>query len=159
MPTLRLDVVTPERRAYAEDVDMVVIPGEEGELGVLAGHAPTVAAILPGVLRVTKGGRTFELLVGNGFAEITQTGVSVLADMALEDADAIDEQETEQAIERAQAALKQWHADAESRADEEALLRRAVAQLQFKRRRRGQHPDTATALGGGQHPSSAPPRS
>src|SRR5947209_14245356 len=104
MATLRLEVVTPERRVYAEHVDMVVIPGIDGEMGVLAGHAPTVTGLLPGSLRITKGGRTTELLVGNGFAEVTQTGVAILTDMALEDAEAIDEQAAEQAIQRAEGA-------------------------------------------------------
>ena len=63
MATVRLEVVTPEQRIYSDDVDMVVIPATEGEMGVLAGHVPTVAGLLPGALRITKAGRTSELLV------------------------------------------------------------------------------------------------
>jgi len=129
---------------------MVTITAAEGEMGVLAGHVPLVAELLPGAIRITKGGQTAELVVGNGFVEVTQTRVAVLTDMAMEDT-AIDEQAAEEAIRRAEAALRDWPADAEFREDEEALLRRSLAQLQFKRRRRGQSPAPLTALGGGEH--------
>ena len=154
MATVRLEVVTPENRIYSDDVDMVVIPASEGEMGVLPGHVPTVAGLLPGALRITKAGRTSELLVGNGFVEVTHTTVSVLTDMALEEA-AIDEHAAEEAVRRAEAALRERSTDGDARADEEALLRRSLAQLQFKRRRRGQAPAApTTALGGGEHPGA-----
>ncbi len=135
MATLRLEVVTPEKRVYADDVDMVVMPGTEGELGVLPAHVPLVTALQPGPLRITKGGQVTELLVGNGFAEVTGTTVSVLADVAVEDAE-IDERTAEEAVRRAEEALKDRSVDAETRAEEEAILRRSLAQLQYKRRRR-----------------------
>jgi F-type H+-transporting ATPase subunit epsilon len=150
MATVRLEVVTPEQRIYSDDVDMVVIPAAEGEMGILAGHVPTVAGLLPGALRITKAGRTSELLVGNGFVEVTHTTVSVLTDMALEEV-AIDERAAEEAVQRAEAALRERSTDIDAREDEEALLRRSLAQLQFKRRRRGQPPAASTALGGGEH--------
>ena len=153
MATVRLEVVTPEQRIYSDDVDMVVIPAAEGEMGVLAGHVPTVAGLLPGALRITKAGHTSELLVGNGFVEVTHTTVSVLTDMAMEEA-AIDEHAAEEAVRRAEAALKERSTDIDVREDEEALLRRSLAQLQFKRRRRGQAPGPSTALGGGEHPGA-----
>lgn len=153
MATVRLEVVTPEQRIYSDDVDMVVIPAAEGEMGILAGHVPTVAGLLPGALRITKAGHTSELLVGNGFVEVTHTTVSVLTDMALEEA-AIDERAAEEAVRRAQTALAERGSDIDAREDEEALLRRSLAQLEFKRRRRGQAPAPTTAFGGGEHPGA-----
>ena len=137
MATLRLEIVTPEKRAYSEDVDMVVIPAAEGEMGVLPAHVPMVTQLLAGPLRITKGGQTSELLIGSGFAEITQTHVSVLTDMAMEDTD-IDEGAAEAAMHRAQTALKERADDPDGREDWEAQLRRSMAQIQYKRRRRGQ---------------------
>jgi F-type H+-transporting ATPase subunit epsilon len=137
MATLRLDIVTPEKRAYSEDVDMVVIPAAEGEMGVLPAHVPMVTQLLAGPVRITKGGQTSELLCGSGFAEITQTHVAILTDMAMEDVD-IDEGAAEEAMQRAQTALKERADDPDAREDWEAQLRRSMAQVQYKRRRRGQ---------------------
>src|SRR6476646_8922639 len=102
---LRLEIVTPEARAYSDDVDMVVIPAVEGEMGIYPMHVPLMTQIRPGELVVTKGHETHYLAVGEGFVEITQTHVNVLTDMALEEK-AIDPHAAEQAVERAQARLK-----------------------------------------------------
>ena len=87
--TLKLEIVTPEKTAYSEDVEMVTLPGSEGELGVYPNHVPLLTTIHPGELRVLKSGKETFLAIGEGFVEITGTTVSVLTDMAL-DVTAID---------------------------------------------------------------------
>jgi F-type H+-transporting ATPase subunit epsilon len=135
MAKLKLEIVTPEGRAYQDDVDMVVLPGSDGELGVYPAHAPLMTQLAPGEVRIFKDGKQTELVVGSGFAEITQTQVSVLTDSALEDI-AIDEKITEEAIRRAEASLKDKSLAAEEAAEVETALARSLAQLRFKRRRR-----------------------
>jgi F-type H+-transporting ATPase subunit epsilon len=132
--TLRLEIVTPEAKAYSEDVEMVVLPGTDGELGVYPQHVPVLTTLKPGELRVLKGGRETSLAVGEGFAEITGESISVLTDMALESS-AIDEAAAEAAVARAQAAMKEDHV-AEEVASIRASLQKALAQLHVKRRQR-----------------------
>ena len=69
--TLRLEIVTPEATAYSEDVEMVTLPGSEGELGVYPNHVPLLTTLNPGELRVLKGGKETFLAIGEGFVEIT----------------------------------------------------------------------------------------
>ena len=132
--TLKLEIVTPEKTAYSEDVEMVTLPGSEGELGVYPNHVPLLTTINPGELRVLKGGRETFLAIGEGFVEITGSTVSVLTDMALE-ATVIDESAAEAAVERAKAAMKD-DLGAEEVAAVQASLQKALAQLHVKRRRR-----------------------
>jgi F-type H+-transporting ATPase subunit epsilon len=132
--TLRLEIVTPEAKAYSEDVEMVVLPGTDGELGVYPQHVPVLTTLKPGELRVLKGGQETFLAVGEGFAEITGESISVLTDMALESS-AIDEAAAEAAVARAQAAMKEDHV-AEEVASIRASLQKALAQLHVKRRQR-----------------------
>lgn len=131
--TLRLEIVTPEATAYSQDVEMVTLPGTEGELGVYPHHVPLLTTLKPGELRVLQGGRESFLAVGEGFVEIKGDAVSVLTDMALE-ASAIDESAAEAAVARAQAAMKEDHG-AEQVAAITASLQKALAQLHVKRRR------------------------
>jgi F-type H+-transporting ATPase subunit epsilon len=133
MATLRLEIVTPEEKIYSEDVDMVTLPGSEGELGVYPKHVPLLTALKPGELRVIKDGRETAMAVGEGFIEIRGDGVSVLTDMALEP-EKIDVAAAEKAVERAQAAMKEDHGPEEVAAIQ-ASLQKALAQLQVKRRR------------------------
>ena len=135
MAKLKLEIVTPEGRAYQDDVDMVVLPGSEGELGIYPAHVPLMTQLAPGEVRIFKDGKQTELVVGSGFAEITQTQVSVLTDSAIED-ESIDENVTEEAIRRAEVALKDKSLASEELAEAEAALARSLAQLRFKRRRR-----------------------
>ena len=81
---IRFDLVSPERLLLSEDVDMVTLPGSEGEFGVLAGHAPVISTLRPGVIDV-KGASTgdLRLFVRGGFAEVDQTKVIVLAEEAI----------------------------------------------------------------------------
>ena len=133
MATLKLEVVTPEAIAYSEDVDFVVLPGSEGELGVYPRHVPILTALKPGELRVLKDGRETVLAVGEGFVEIKGDAVSVLTDMALS-SEQIDLGAAEAAVERAKTAMKEDHG-AEEVAAIQASLQKALAQLHVKRRR------------------------
>ena len=134
MATLRLEIVTPEATAYSEDVEMVTLPGSEGELGVYPNHVPLLTTLNPGELRVLKGGKETFLAIGEGFVEITGSTVSVLTDMALEPG-VIDESAAEAAVARAQAAMKE-DLGKEEVAAVTASLHKALAQLHVKRRRR-----------------------
>src|SRR5436305_268225 len=89
MATFHFDLVSPEKLAFSGEVDQVDIPGVEGDFGVLAGHAPVVAAIRPGILTVTVGGTREKIIVLGGLAEVSDKGLTVLADVAtaLEDID------------------------------------------------------------------------
>jgi F-type H+-transporting ATPase subunit epsilon len=138
MATLKLEIVTPEGRAYSDDVAMVVLPSVEGEIGVYPAHVPLMTQLLPGELRIVKDGKTTELVVGSGFIEVTSDSVSVLTDSALGE-DQIDETATEEAIRRAEAALKDKTLSSDDTAEVESALARSLAQIRFKRRRRGGH--------------------
>ena len=134
--TLRLEIVTPLEKAYSDDVQMVVIPGVEGEMGIYPMHIPVMTEIKPGELKIIKDGQESDFAVGEGFVEITQTSVTVLTDMAVAES-AIDERTVEKAIERAQAALRSGEAlKAEEFAAMEATLEKSLVQLRLKRRKK-----------------------
>jgi F-type H+-transporting ATPase subunit epsilon len=82
MATFHFDLVSPEKMAFSGDVDQVDVPGLEGDFGVLAGHAPVVAAIRPGILTVISGGSKQKIIVLGGLAEVSEKGLTVLADVA-----------------------------------------------------------------------------
>jgi F-type H+-transporting ATPase subunit epsilon len=134
MPTLKLEIVTPEAKIYSDDVEIVYVPGVEGELGILPHHIPLMTMIKPGELRVTANGKVTYMAVGEGFVEVTLNSVTVLTDMAVEE-QAIDEGVAEAAIKRAQEALKDDHLGAEEVASVQAALQKSLAQLHVKRRK------------------------
>jgi F-type H+-transporting ATPase subunit epsilon len=82
MATFHFDLVSPEKIAFSGEVDQVDVPGLEGDFGVLAGHAPFVAAIRPGILTVTTGSTHQKIIVLGGLAEISEKGLTVLAEVA-----------------------------------------------------------------------------
>jgi F-type H+-transporting ATPase subunit epsilon len=82
MATFHFDLVSPEKLAFSGEVDQVDIPGIEGDFGVLAGHAPVVAAIRPGILTVRSGSTQEKIIVLGGLAEVSDKGLTVLADVA-----------------------------------------------------------------------------
>ena len=82
MATFHFDLVSPEKLAFSGEVDQVDVPGAEGDFGVLAGHAPVVAAIRPGILTVISGGSKQKIIVLGGLAEVSERGLTVLADVA-----------------------------------------------------------------------------
>jgi F-type H+-transporting ATPase subunit epsilon len=134
--TLQLKIVTPEKLAYSADVESVVIPAVEGEMGVLPQHIPLMTQIHAGELVITKGGHKEYLAVGEGFVTVTQTSVNVLTDMAI-NWEHIDESAAEAAIKRAQEALaNRASLGSEETAAVQAALSKSLAQLHVKRRRR-----------------------
>ena len=82
MATLNFDLVSPEKLAFSGEVDQVDVPGVEGDFGVLAGHAPVVAAVRPGILTVRSGGTHQKIIVTGGLAEVSDNVLTVLADVA-----------------------------------------------------------------------------
>ena len=82
MATFHFDLVSPEKLAFSGDVDQVDIPGLEGDFGVLAGHAPIVAAVRPGILTIISGGTHRKIIVLGGLAEMSEKGLTVLANVA-----------------------------------------------------------------------------
>jgi F-type H+-transporting ATPase subunit epsilon len=101
---LRLEIVSPERRAYADDVDMVVVPGIDGQLGILPHHTRLITALGTGELKIKKGGTEESMLISGGFVEVRPDKVVVMADLA-EHSDEIDEARAVEARKRAEAEL------------------------------------------------------
>ena len=134
MATLKLEIVTPEAKVYSEDVDMVTLPGVEGEMGIFPMHVPLMTQLTSGEVGVRKGGQDYFLAVGDGFVEITGEKVSILTDMAIK-AESIDEAKAEEARKRAEARLTE-KLDEEEVANVNAALAHSLAQLKVKRRGR-----------------------
>ena len=82
MATFQFDLVSPEKLLLSGEVDQVDVPGSEGYFGVLAGHAPLVAALRPGILTIKRNGEEIKIVILGGFAEVSPTGLTVLADTA-----------------------------------------------------------------------------
>ena len=132
--TLRLEIVTPEAKTYSEEVEMVNLPGMEGDMGVYPDHVPLMSQISSGEISVMKDGEQQFLAVGEGFVEITGEKLAVLTDMAMKESD-IDEQAAIDAQKRAEARLQEKLSD-EELASVNAALAHSLAQLKVKRRRR-----------------------
>src|SRR5207244_11349394 len=92
--TLKLEIVTPDAKIFSEDVEMVTLPGVEGEMGIFPQHVPLMTQIVAGEIVARKGGQDFFLAVGEGFVEVTGDRVAILADMAIR-AENIDEAKAE----------------------------------------------------------------
>jgi F-type H+-transporting ATPase subunit epsilon len=139
MSPVRLDIVTAERLVYSEDVDIVVAPGVEGQLGVLPHHAPLMTTLEAGEMIVRKGEEEFSLAISGGFLEVRPDRIIVLADTAERDEE-IDLARAEEAKRRAEARLSKPTVGVDvTRA--EAALRRSLARLRVAekgRRKRGQ---------------------
>jgi F-type H+-transporting ATPase subunit epsilon len=82
MATFHFDLVSPEKLVFSGEVDQVDIPGVEGDFGVLAGHAPVIAAIRPGIVTVITGSTQQKIIVHGGIAEMSEKGLTVLAEVA-----------------------------------------------------------------------------
>ena len=134
MATLKLEIVTPEAKIYSEDVDMVTLPGIEGEMGIYPMHVPLMTQISSGELIAKKGGQDHFLAIGEGFVEITGSRVAVMTDMAIK-ADDIDETRAEEARKRAEARLAE-KLTGEEQATVQAALMHSLTQLKVKRRHR-----------------------
>jgi F-type H+-transporting ATPase subunit epsilon len=132
--TLKLEIVTPDAIVYSEDVQMVTLPAQQGQIGVLPHHTALLTQIVPGEIIVRQGGRELFLAVGEGIVQVTGDHVAIVTDMAVR-AETIDEAQAEEARHRAAARLREKISDEEV-ATVNASLARSLAQLQVKRRRR-----------------------
>ena len=134
---LKLEIVTQERRVYsADDVEMVIAPGSEGEMGILPRHAPLITSLQEGVMRVKRAAGAEEVLaIHGGFMEVLPDHVTVLADAA-ERAEEIDLARAEEARQRAEELMKQRRDDKVDYARAEAALRRSLVRLKVAEGRR-----------------------
>ena len=130
--TLQLEIVTPEATVFSEAVEMVTLPGLEGQLGILPGHVALMTQMVPGEMTVRKDGRDRFLAVGEGLVEITSRRVAVLTIMAIP-VENIDEAKAEETRLQAEAKLHE-RLSAEEVASVNAVLVRSLAQLNVKRR-------------------------
>jgi len=120
---LHFALVSPERELFNGEVDHVVVPGSEGEFGVLPNHAPVMSVIKPGALRVINEGAERRIFVNGGFADVTPDGLTVLAEEAIDVTD-IDSAELEQQLKNAQEDLRDANSD-----DKREVAQRALARL------------------------------
>ncbi|MCS7336950.1 MAG: ATP synthase F1 subunit epsilon [Verrucomicrobiae bacterium] len=130
--TLKLEIVTPDEVAFAGEVEMVTLPGIEGQLGVYPGHVPLVTQIVPGEVIARQAGREYYLVVGEGFAEITPRYVAILSDMAV-GGDTLDEAKAQEARRKAEARMAERMSAAEV-ASVSAAIAHSIAQLRLRRR-------------------------
>jgi F-type H+-transporting ATPase subunit epsilon len=132
--TLRLEIVTPDGTAYSEDVNMVTLPGVEGQLGILPRHIPLMTHMVAGEIIVRANGQDCFLVVGEGFVEVTGDHVAILTDLAI-DAEKIDEATAEEARLQAEARLHE-RMSSEELAAVNAALAHSLVRLRLKRRQR-----------------------
>lgn len=129
--TLKLEIVTPEGRAFSDEVELVTLPGVAGQLGILPHHVDLMTRIVPGEMLVRRGGHDEYIAVGAGLVEITGAQVSIATDMAVAGAN-IDEAKAEEARQRAIARLRE-KLSSEEVANVNASLARSLAQLRVKK--------------------------
>lgn len=134
MATFLLEIATPERIAYAEEVDMVVVPGVEGQMGILPHHIPLYAQLQEGEVKINKGVEEIFLAIGGGFIEVSKQKVIILVTKAVH-ADELNEKEILEAKERAERILKE-EPEGENRLAMEQLLRSTLVDLKLLQRRK-----------------------
>ena len=134
--TLKLEIVTPESKIYSEDVQMVTLPGSEGEAGIYPNHVPLMTQVQAGEIIVKRGGNEEVVAVGEGFAEVTGDHVAILTDNAANSED-IDEATAEDARAKAEQRLAEGGdiSEDEARALNQAILY-SEAQIKAKSRKR-----------------------
>ena len=136
MATLKLEIITPAAKIFEGDVDSVLLPGIEGEMGILPRHEALVTELQAGELQLVQKGQTQVFAIGEGFAEITGSSVGVLTDSAVTEKE-IDEKAAEIAVKRAEELLKSSTLEGEELEATQASLARSLAQIKVKRRRHG----------------------
>ena len=141
---MQLEIITAEQQVYGDEVDLVVAPGIEGELGILAHHAPLMTALQPGEILIRKDGEETYLAVTGGFLEVMGNKVTILAD-ACERSDEIDEERAQVAVNRATERMASQETDIQLERAMSSILR-AQVRLDVVRRRR---PRTPRPGGGG----------
>ena len=131
---MQLEIVTPEKKAFSDEIESVVVPGVQGELGILKAHSPLISSLQPGELRYMKNGEETSMAIGTGIIEVSHDTVSILTDMAMGVSE-IDESAVEKALERAKESLKEMTTPEEI-ATVQVAIQKSMAQLHIKRRRR-----------------------
>lgn len=133
MKSFRLDIITPQRKAFSEEVNSVMVPTVNGMIGVLAFHQPLFSALSEGEIKITSGSKEYFLAIGSGFMEVTKTGVSILVTSAFH-AHELNEAEIKKAREMAKEALAKRITGIELSAAQ-SLLRRSILELKVLHRR------------------------
>lgn len=131
----RLEIVTAESEVYSDDVDLLVAPGREGQLGILPNHAPLLTQLEPGIMEIRGGGESVEMAVSGGFLEVLANRVVILADTA-ERAEEIDIERAEAAMARAEERLANREADMDLERALQTVARSRVRLAAARRRRR-----------------------
>ena len=128
---LHFDLVSPEKRVFQGDVDQVVVPGVEGEFGVLAGHAPFMSTVRSGAIAIHNGSEVTRTFIRGGFAEVTSEGLTILAEEAINladvNADEVTKQLTEAREDMGQARDEDETREAQSRVEKYEALLQAIA--------------------------------
>ncbi|MDD5040134.1 MAG: F0F1 ATP synthase subunit epsilon [Patescibacteria group bacterium] len=132
---IRFEITTPERTVFSDEVDEVILPTPQGEIGVLPNHIPLVSLLSAGELRIKKGGETIYMAVSGGFLQVRPDKVVVLSDTA-ERAEEIDETKADEARKRAQELVKEKRVDASEFARLSAKIEKELARLKVARKRR-----------------------
>lgn len=132
---MRLEIITAEQQAYADDVEALVAPGIDGELGILPHHAPLITALQPGEIMIRKDGQESYMVVSGGFLEVMANQVTILADAA-ERSEEIDEARAQEAMQQAQERLASSTGDLDLEQATTSLRRANIRLKVFRRRRR-----------------------
>jgi F-type H+-transporting ATPase subunit epsilon len=137
MDPFHLDIITPLRNAFAQDVTSISVPTPNGTIEILAHHIALFTTLVDGEVKITTKGKEFFLAIGGGFMEVTKEGVSVLVSRAVH-ADELNESDIKKAHASAKNLLKE-HAKGIERGEAQSLLRRSILELKVLHHRRGQH--------------------
>jgi F-type H+-transporting ATPase subunit epsilon len=133
MKSFRLEIITPQRKAFSEEVDSVMVPTVNGMIGVLAMHEPLFSALTEGEIKITSVSKEYFLAIGSGFMEVTKSGVTILVTSAFH-AHELNEAEIKKAQQTAKDALAK-HVTGIELSAAQALLRRSVLELKVLHRR------------------------
>jgi len=136
---LHLEIVTPERMAYSDDVDMVLVPGIEGEMGILPHHTPLVSLLGLGELKIRKGGQEESFAIAGGFLQVRPDKVVVMAETASLAAD-IDLEKAQEARREAQRALESGFHEGADLATARAAMQQALLHVRVAERHRREGP-------------------
>lgn len=131
----RLDIVTPERLVYSQDVDVLTVPTVQGEISILAKHVPLVSIISPGEIKIKRDNEIEYMAISGGFVQVIPNKVIILADTA-ERAEEIDIARAEQARLRAQKLMEEKRGDKLSHAEAMAAFQRALVRIKVGQRKR-----------------------
>jgi F-type H+-transporting ATPase subunit epsilon len=136
---IRLEIVTPEKRAYSDDVDVVILPGSEGELGILPHHAPLISLLGAGELRIRKGATEESFAIVGGFVQVRPDKVVVMAETA-DLAAEIDIERAQEARREAERALEAGFVEPADLAQARAALQAALVRIRVAERRHREGP-------------------